>query len=1080
MTAKKVLNTLLVTLCALFAFGKFASVSAAEASYDVIALSNDNNWFHNEETEDQGEWSVADNKVMVNAFGGQYAMEGANYITNSASVLGSYEFETTIKINELNKVENPMVGIIPWYLDEDNYLMLQIKFTNAAHYLTTAEEKAEGYGIEQLVFGGKYNGEGKYISQTSQQENTTYDSAKVQALKTAKVNAKSSDGHKLKVKFEARSAMALSYTCTIYYNDVQIGQTDAFFYNAIAKNSCVGFMAQDVKAEFSNAKLTDLVATHKTPALARDWKENNGFTYRMLNGVDVWNFNEDDTITFKTNEVTSDGKTSEYNVNGTNIAGYDTNRGFTENPYREVDGLPQNYEVSATFKLNELDTARKFVQGYGLMPWYKDDINFVYVSFRRTKSLKVVNEIVLSGWIEYSSAEAGTNVYELPSDFDLTAEHTLTVQKKSNRFFVYLDGGEEPILSKQIKGTEINYYYGYDGYNADYTASKISSKAIYSAYDEIAVLDENETNWRVSGEDQKSWVFADSKISLAAKDDDNTLDSRSYILGVSDVCDTNMDVVVEASISQGKCYYSELMLSPYIFDEFNFAQIGLVWKSGKTYARVYASTFSDEDDEPIITRVEAEIASIDLSKPIKVVAKKIDTTLALYVNDELVYGFVVEGIVQNSVDFGLYLYNMDIEITNFGTLGYKKYEIVQVGDWTTSGMKYNEWTVDENGYLYGDATYTEEMKKDDFDGERNFAIKKNELATSGESYEITATIKAGKQSEAEDRLGVVMWYVDKDNFMLFYIDHWRSDSTVPRTTIYGKLNGETLPVTFNHGGWFPEGSTPIESAGGLNQTELSQVTQWHTVKVLKEGNTFTCYVDKTNVGYITYPVAGGLPSTDGKDVYSGLYTFNDEIIVRNYDVTTIGGYTQEKLPSPANNPINSSVKAPTLGTYNENVFVDEFELDGPAPEMDTTKPTVTITTNNTATAGDEITVSYTASDNVTSSANLVVSVTVTKDGIEVTLTNNKFTAEEGTYIIKVKATDEAGNDSSAELTLTVSAKEDVPSGDEPTVNPNPNPNPQPGGNDQSSGGCGGSIISSILGTLFLAGAVIVVSKRKQD
>ena len=148
--------------------------------------------------------------------------------------------------------------------------------------------------------------------------------------------------------------------------------------------------------------------------------------------------------------------------------------------------------------------------------------------------------------------------------------------------------------------------------------------------------------------------------------------------------------------------------------------------------------------------------------------------------------------------------------------------------------------------------------------------------------------------------------------------------------------------------------------------------------------------------------------------------------------------------------------------------------------MDTTKPTVTITTNNTATAGDEITISYTASDDVTSSANLVVSVTVTKDGNEVTLTNNKFTAEEGTYIIKVKATDEAGNESSAELTLTVSAKEDVPSGDEPTVNPNPNPNPQPGGNDQSSGGCGGSIISSILGTLFLAGAVIVVSKRKQD
>ena len=538
MTAKKVLNTLLVTLCAVFLFGQLKTVSA-EASYDVLALSSENNWFHNEKTEEQGTWSATNEKVTVDAFGGLYAMEGANYITNAASVLGAYEFETTIKLTELNDVQNPMVGFIPWYLDEDNYLMLQIKFTDNPTYLTTAEEKTTGYAVEQLIFAGKYNGEGKYISQTSQQENTTYDASKNEVLKSAKSAPLAEGGHKLKVRFEAKTAMALSYTCTIFYNDAQIGQTDAFFYNAIAKNSCVGFMAQDVKAEYSNAILTDIVATHKTVSLARDWTENNGFTYRMLNGVDVWTFNDDETITFKTNEVTVDNKTSAYEVNGSNMAGYDTNRGFTENPYKEVDGLPQNYEVSATFKLNEKATAKKYTQGYGLIPWYKDDINFVYVSFRQTKtSLKTVNEIVLSGWIDYSSAEAGINVYELPSDFDFMAEHKLTVQKKSNRFYVYLDDSAEPILTKQIKGTEINYYYGYDGYNANYTASKISSKAIYSAYDEIAVLDEEGTSWRVAGETQTSWVFADSKISLDAKDNDNNLDSRSYILGVSDVCDT--------------------------------------------------------------------------------------------------------------------------------------------------------------------------------------------------------------------------------------------------------------------------------------------------------------------------------------------------------------------------------------------------------------------------------------------------------------------------------------------------------------------------------------------------------------
>ena len=63
MTAKKVLNTLLVTLCAVFLFGQLKTVSA-EASYDVLALSSENNWFHNEKTEEQGTWSATNEKAL--------------------------------------------------------------------------------------------------------------------------------------------------------------------------------------------------------------------------------------------------------------------------------------------------------------------------------------------------------------------------------------------------------------------------------------------------------------------------------------------------------------------------------------------------------------------------------------------------------------------------------------------------------------------------------------------------------------------------------------------------------------------------------------------------------------------------------------------------------------------------------------------------------------------------------------------------------------------------------------------------------------------------------------------------------
>lgn len=937
----KLLNASILSLCGgLMIVNSLSNVGTlivkASGEKDVISSSSTEDWFQTEAGEGQGTWNANNGVVSVDAFGGAYAIEGATYLTKQGTALGAFEYSANIKVTELNNVQNPMVGIIPWYLDDDNYLYVQLKFTDDSRYLLSAEEKADGYAIEQIIVSGKYNGEAKYYTATSQQENTTYDALNIPALKSAKTAPKVAAGHNLSVKFENNSATATCYNITVSYNDVVIGTTSAYYYNAIAKNLSVGFMAQDVKAEFSNAVINDYTATNNNVVLARDWKENNGFTYRTLNGVDVWTFNEDESVSFKTDAVKPEGESkvkSEYGVSGSNIAGYDTNRGFVVNPYKENEnGLPQNYELSASFKLDEVPTyaGKKTAHGYGLLAWYKDDQNFVDVTFRRSVSgtklsPKVVNEIVLFGWIECSSSTIGKNVYTLPEDFDLTANHTLRVQKKSTGFYVYLDDIKEPILSKNIKGTETNYYYGYEGYNAKYTASKLTSKPIYESYDEISVLDDNGVPFRVSAKAADSWKFENGKISLNAKQEGSNLTARSYLLGTSDISDKNMTIEITADVELGTASYSELMLSPYVVDENNYARIGIAWKDGKTYARVRACTYTeedmDEDREPTISLYETEISSVDLSKAITLKAEKIENTLSLYVNGSLVYGKVLKDINVKSEDYGIYLYNMDIDINEVKTIGYKKYEPAQVGDWLTSGMKYNEWTIDENGYLIGDATYTEEMEKEDEDGARNFAIKENTFRT---DYEITVTLKATAQSEAEDRLGVVMWYLDKDNFMLFYIDHWRSDSTVPRTTIYGKLNGETLPTTYNHGGWFAEGDQQLEN--GMTQTEASQVTNWHTIKVVKQGNNFTCYVDKESNGYISYTVAAGLPSIEGKTVYSGVYTFNDEVTFSSYDLTAIGGFTSASTPAQPNNPINASISAPTLPTYSEKTYKDE--LDG--------------------------------------------------------------------------------------------------------------------------------------------------------
>ena len=117
-----------------------------------------------------------------------------------------------------------------------------------------------------------------------------------------------------------------------------------------------------------------------TPPLWRDWKESKGFIYRVLNGQDVWIFNQDESISFDTTQIKSGTRTvSEYKISGSNIAGYDTNRGFTLNSVaRTENGLPQNYEVKAEFKADEIKPytePRDYVFGFGLLAWYKDDHN---------------------------------------------------------------------------------------------------------------------------------------------------------------------------------------------------------------------------------------------------------------------------------------------------------------------------------------------------------------------------------------------------------------------------------------------------------------------------------------------------------------------------------------------------------------------------------------------------------------------------------------------------------------------------------------------------------------------------------
>ncbi len=138
--------------------------------------------------------------------------------------------------------------------------------------------------------------------------------------------------------------------------------------------------------------------------------------------------------------------------------------------------------------------------------------------------------------------------------------------------------------------------------------------------------------------------------------------------------------------------------------------------------------------------------------------------------------------------------------------------------------------------------------------------------------------------------------------------------------------------------------------------------------------------------------------------------------------------------------------------------INQASLDvvvGAAGSSDTTKPTVTITTPSQATIGEVVLITYTATDDKSAANKLTIVVEVKKDGQVVEVSNNKFTAEAGTYTITVTATDEAGNSQTATSNVTVSAP-------------------------AKSNGCGGSVLVSMFGISLLGATVILVKKRKDE
>lgn len=199
------------------------------------------------------------------------------------------------------------------------------------------------------------------------------------------------------------------------------------------------------------------------------------------------------------------------------------------------------------------------------------------------------------------------------------------------------------------------------------------------------------------------------------------------------------------------------------------------------------------------------------------------------------------------------------------------------------------------------------------------------------------------------------------------------------------------------------------------------------------------------------------------------------------DISPLGAFAAFHVHSNGAGTGSFTVSGAYLASYVD--FYAKAMEDLPVYEIpDVVKPAVSITNGTTAVPG-EIEVTYTVSDDVSAASSITVTITV-KDssGNIVTVTNSKFTAEEGVYTVTVTAVDEAGNEASDTIQITVAAASSSDGNNSDDDN----------NDEEAASGCGGGAATGcgsitmggtggMMGLLIVAAviAVVAIVRRKR-
>ena len=688
---------------------------------------------------------------------------------------------------------------------------------------------------------------------------------------------------------------------------------DAGFSKVVEKNEDFPVLTSVVSVKISlvydaNGNTVENLYLNDKQVFTVNLTELYGYYYYHTEsvGFDLFNNSED----VKISDISVKNTASEKNYRKTNINDFiyygkenefvakrltttidssETVFAFTENEQMNAgmfsNGKAHNYAASAKVKSF---TAKDGGFQVGFYAWYKNVHNYVLL---KTDGVDFTAEVVVNGAV--TRTETVKYALKAGDDFGFTKK---TASDGISVLIAKLGGSEEIELAA-VENIAENYFIGVYGKDvkADYTNIKTTS--FYTPYDfSEEYNEETEKVWMVSGYKADAWDISGENATVTLNNDyDGTIKTMSVAVTKKVVNDPSAEYEMLLNVEKAGNYAFAAV--PYFNGDGDYVIAGVESFNGtnKLFIR-----YSDG------TGVDKTISTVGEEK---IAVSREATKFTLTYNGETLE-YTNENLTKISEYFGYaFAGSGTAEITDYtydGFISFKKYE---ENGWIKTSVQKDDIVFGNDGEITINGNYTEAGLTAKADQQLAKAIRKENVIN---DYVIDVDmVKVIEPSGQCQRLGIVPWYLNDENYFVIFVDQWTVWEAY-QLNACGVYDGERmLDSSFNDYEWFLGFA---DTAGYINQ-------QFH-LKVIKNGQTIKGFIGDVMIFNKEFSKDEyDLTIYDDDDLYLGVFAAGIGAKFSNFTVREMTEEEGTLTPSKGNRPATSREKlaAPAVSISDEGV-----------------------------------------------------------------------------------------------------------------------------------------------------------------